>query len=278
MKPVEAPTDTISAALMNRAPRHHRRPMFARTAAGLTGRLACRSLERRAFTLIELLVVIAIIAVLIGILVPTLAGARRAAQQVRCAANLAQIHVILQSYANANRGVSPALGRPYDKPPNWALVVLADAGLLGTNADELYVPRSVMVCPTVRAFYAREMTRTYAINVTGHAGLPGDKDNFDTEGTTAHIRVELVPRPADTPILVDSAAPATFVGAPPTRTASVLDFRQETHVKGRLGRFHGARAADPAVAGGATDFNAAFFDGHARVARDLIPHWLDPLP
>jgi len=58
---------------------------------------------RRAFTLIELLVVIAIIAVLLGILLPSLAGARDAGQQTACASNLRQITLAATLYAQDNK-------------------------------------------------------------------------------------------------------------------------------------------------------------------------------
>jgi prepilin-type N-terminal cleavage/methylation domain-containing protein len=67
---------------------------------------------RGAFTLVELLVVIGIIAVLIGILLPTLGRAREAANQTQCASNLRQWGVAMQSYVAQNKGVVPVSGEP----------------------------------------------------------------------------------------------------------------------------------------------------------------------
>jgi prepilin-type N-terminal cleavage/methylation domain-containing protein/prepilin-type processing-associated H-X9-DG protein len=59
------------------------------------------------FTLVELLVVIGIIAVLIAILMPTLAGARQSALAVKSMSNLRQLGLGLTNYVNQHKGFYP---------------------------------------------------------------------------------------------------------------------------------------------------------------------------
>src|SRR5215211_1418908 len=94
-------------------------PVLARTPH--TQRQACR-----AFSLIELLVVIGIIAVLIGILMPTLSAARRHAKKIQCMTQLRDLGHVLQIYQGANQGwlypcwKSPNSGKTI---PHWGTAV-----------------------------------------------------------------------------------------------------------------------------------------------------------
>ncbi|MBL8764224.1 MAG: prepilin-type N-terminal cleavage/methylation domain-containing protein [Phycisphaerae bacterium] len=230
-------------------------------------------MTRRAFTLIELLVVVVIVVVLVAILLPVLASAREATRSTRCLSNLRQVGQSLRAYADDHKGYSPALGQPYGALPNWALVVQSHARGSGATPADLYSTQSVLVCTSARAFYGLDMTRTYAANVTGHAGLPGDPDNYDDArgidqpAFRSHLRLDLIARPSDACLAVDSSSGPIAGGAPPpTRTASVLDFRQPAHVSERLGRYHGH------------GFNAAFADGSARSRADPDPAWASSLP
>jgi prepilin-type N-terminal cleavage/methylation domain-containing protein len=223
---------------------------------------------RRAFTLIELLVVIAVVAVLIGLLFPALSAASEAGRLAACSSNLRQTYVAIRAYADSAKGLTPALGQPYARLPNWGVAVQQAAGQVGTTTDTALTPNSVLVCPTTRARFGREVTRTYAINVTGHAGLPGDPDNYDA--ATVHVNMDKVARPGDAPLVLDAAMPRTTSAGspPPTRSVSVIDFRQATHVADRIGRVHGKDRR----------FSVTFFDGSVRTTKDVESAWAAALP
>lgn len=230
---------------------------------------------RRGFTLIELLVVIAIIALLIGILLPALSSAKRAGEQTACLANLRQIGQFSMLYASENDGNSPALGRPWGSAPFWGVEVLQRAGGEQTRDQgpgELYVEKSVLVCPSADRRFGPGMTRTYAVNVTGHAGAPGDPDSFDS--AIVSIRTWDIKRASAAAWYVDSN-PAPVVGnAPPkTQSISTIDFRNPEHIEARVGWQHG-----PVKKGVGTRLGAAYFDGRANAVDEIPEDWSQPLP
>lgn len=225
------------------------------------------------------MIVVAIVGVLVSLALPAMRGARAGARGAACLANLRTVFTIARSYADENKGLSPGLGVPYAALPNWGLVVQQGAGVAGATNKELYSTRSCLVCPSIGAAYGQGMTRTYAINATGHAGQGGDPDNYDTPppGRAVHARVDLVQRPAETPAFVDSAIVSFPDGAPPpTQCSSVLDFRQAAHVSARLGRFHGEARA-PGDRSRAV-FQGALYDSSCRAWAEAPESFLQPLP
>jgi prepilin-type N-terminal cleavage/methylation domain-containing protein len=112
-----------------------------------------------AFTLVELLVVIAIIAILAGLLLPTLSHAQGKARATQCFSNLRQWGLAFRQYADENRDFLPRRGQgvqplaQIDRPEDWfnALPTYLNSQpyqqLFAANQKLKPRANSVFVCP-----------------------------------------------------------------------------------------------------------------------------------
>jgi len=142
-----------------------------------------------AFTLVELLVVIGIIAVLIAILLPSLAKARAGAVTLQCAANLRSIGQGLALYQGENAGYYPmgqfSVGA--NREGYWPVVISQALGAPQTgtfdawnNANNAALAKGVFNCP------ARALDPQYAWTpasmYSGHPLIFGGSRDWDLNG------------------------------------------------------------------------------------------------
>lgn len=104
----------------------------------------CKTAQRSArlgFTLIELLLVIAIVALLVGILLPGLSGARNEARAIKCSANARGVGQLVQVYTNDFRYLPPAYVYPSSREDHqWRMEEQS-----GSDSDLGYIHWSFLV-------------------------------------------------------------------------------------------------------------------------------------
>jgi len=216
------------------------------TSKGACMILTTRQKSRKGFTLVELLVVISIIALLIAILLPSLAKARTASRGVHCLNNLRQVYMSMTMYGGEYKDYYP---EGYNPQGGWPWAIGRYAGEHRTYAMHSGGTRStpyIVMCPlqTLHDIRSSVVASDYIVNGWALGRTGG--------GLTARIsyRIADVPSTSTFMLMTDGVDPSIWINR-----SYGIDLRDELTHAVKIGALHLGSS------------NMLFADGHAAPRR-----------
>lgn len=152
------------------------------------------------FTLTEIIVAAGIIAVLAGLLIPSLKNSIQSARSSQCTSNLRQISLALEAYAGENDQLYPKIYDGVTKHTTWMWDLAPYAGMATNSMGPTPLPRAagIFVCPAYKPRGDRAVTYAYNTYIMPDTGWGWNYRKLSVPTPSKTILLAEIDKNADT--------------------------------------------------------------------------------